>query len=280
GERAAALFGWNPLILLFAINELHNDLLLVLFLALSIFFLQRRLFLLSGTALLVGALIKWIPLVLLPLVLVLLFRERPWRKALTSTLLLCGLALALFAIAFLPFWDGQNPLAGLFRQSLMNNFTLFVGQGALSLGVWNNLPSVLTHLQEIPASALGVSITKTIGVLLFLGLTTTTLLRVWRRRLAFGEAGFFLLFLFILFLLSWMQYWYILWLFPFAALHRGLLRMTAGFSMVLLFGMLLPLILGYTILLVVLAFWNIGRRIIPSISTPSGKELSLHKEAT
>jgi len=116
-ERALSgtiLFAWNPLVLMEGVGNSHNDLLMVALLLAAFYFLSRpapgaRTDVLVGAIalLLLGAavLVKFIPILLLPLFLLYLLSDRKgwWRRVGLGLLLLVPLVL-LFAMYYLPFW--------------------------------------------------------------------------------------------------------------------------------------------------------------------------------
>jgi len=127
-ERALAgtlLFAWNPLILMEGVGNAHNDMLMLLLLLGALYFLQRALSpghpdrALDGVVaiLLLGAgvLVKFVPILLLPIFLACLLANRKgWgRRIAMGLLLLLPLAL-LFAMYYLPFWASWGALADTF----------------------------------------------------------------------------------------------------------------------------------------------------------------------
>ncbi|MBI3957086.1 MAG: hypothetical protein HY340_03815 [Candidatus Kerfeldbacteria bacterium] len=275
GAYAAALFGWNPLALLYFFNEAHNDIFLLLGFALAAVFLDRRRYLYAGLALIVGGLFKWVPLLLLPLVAAAARSERPFRSTRRLGVILAGLAVLAVVVGFLPFWDGANPLAGILKQTGLLNLTFFLAQGAFFLGSADH--STLTFGSgSIGISGLGLTVVKAFGFLLFIGLSAHLLLRVIRQKISWSEAGYLQVFLFLVFSISWFMPWYVFWLVPFAALHPAYLRLTAIITAGFLGAFFFPPHIALLFFLVFVAalslFWRIREVAGETLRRRSGQQ--------
>lgn len=119
---ATLLYGWNPLVLLFSIAAVQQEVILVLFLLLAVLFFQRNSFLLGWVFLLLAALVNVLCLLLLPLFFRLLQREtrllsvgRRWLWWLSCL----GISALVVVLAFAPYWRGWGiaGLLALFRQA-------------------------------------------------------------------------------------------------------------------------------------------------------------------
>ncbi len=122
--RGVLLFAWNPLVLYVTAGNGHNDALMAFFVVLGFVWLARGRATLAVLAMTAGALIKFVPALLLPVVVVAELKRLPSRRARGRTLLRLGLAGGLLAAGFYaPFWRGGDPLgvgrrSGLFTTSL------------------------------------------------------------------------------------------------------------------------------------------------------------------
>ncbi len=112
-ERAllgAYLFAWNPLIVYSTGQGGHNDTLMAACLALSVLFLIRRRYALATIGAVLGALVKFIPLLIVPAIWIATWRDLKgparWRSLLTSAV--GGLAVA--ALGYAPYWTGPDTL--------------------------------------------------------------------------------------------------------------------------------------------------------------------------
>jgi hypothetical protein len=241
GERAkmAVLFGWNPLVLLYVINELHNDVYLALSLACAFFCLTRRRYILAALLLALGGLVKWIPLILLPIVIATVLQRQDKRKAATIATVLILPCVVLLA-SLLPFWTNDHPFRGVMMQSSFLNITAYVQQGTFFLSKTHALHEILPFRTVL--SDLGFYAVRLAGVVGFLAIAARALFRVARKKGEPFEAGYTTLFAFLVLCLSWYQGWYLLWLFPLAAFDVSLMRITAIFSSLALLSFFHPII--------------------------------------
>lgn len=272
GIKAAALFAWNPAVLIFVVSETHNDVFLALFFALFLIFLRRRLFVLATVALLAGGLIKWVPLLLLPLVLVVAFRELPRKKALQTSIVVGALSAFVLFMSFFPYWDGQNVFRGIMKQGALFNYTYFIAQGAFFFGTANNVGVLLNHSYNV-FTILNVTILRSIGILLFLGTALLVLRQYLRRRLEMDETAYTLLLLFALLSISWLMLWYILWFFPLAASSPRLLKLTAVVSMYFFAALFVPVIIVLPMYILFVLAYSLAKKYFKSPSSPQGPML-------
>jgi alpha-1,6-mannosyltransferase len=105
----AAAFAWNPLALLESAGNGHNDIVMVFFLLLAIYFAVAGRRWLVIPALTLSIFIKFVPAIVLPFFLLYLIRqETTWRRRVTvaagNLLLAAGLGVALMA----PVWPGWD----------------------------------------------------------------------------------------------------------------------------------------------------------------------------
>ena len=116
--RALLLYGWNPLIIYeFAING-HNDVLIIFFLLLSIFFLLKKSsfknYIFSWIFLLGSVLIKYITVIFAPIFLLVMFasaQNKKERVVLLPTVFL--ISALVFFIFFSPYWQGWQTFSGI-----------------------------------------------------------------------------------------------------------------------------------------------------------------------
>jgi hypothetical protein len=106
---ALVLYAWNPLFLLLGVAQLHQELITSFFILLAIYFLQRDANVLSWFFLLLAVLINLLCLLLLPLFLCMIMRKTRFlvlEEQLLLWLALFLLPLVVFALAYLPYWEG------------------------------------------------------------------------------------------------------------------------------------------------------------------------------
>ncbi len=101
------LWAWNPLVLLETAIGAHNDVVMVLLLLAAIWLHLRKQLGLAFVALTLSALAKYVTAVLIPMYVLLLWRQegsRRWRRVASAGALSAALAAALYA----PFFDGWS----------------------------------------------------------------------------------------------------------------------------------------------------------------------------
>ncbi len=108
-----AAFGWNPMALLEAVGNGHNDMLMVLFLLLAVYLcLDDRHRWLAVPALTLSVLIKLVTVMVFPFFLLYLARQQTtWPRRLTVTAANLALAVGLGAALMAPVWPGWDQWA-------------------------------------------------------------------------------------------------------------------------------------------------------------------------
>jgi len=208
-ERAlqgVCLFAWNPLVIYETAGNGHNDIAMVFWIVLGLYSVMRNHFTWAALALVAGALVKFIPLLLLPVVLAAALRALPTRRSriyyLLITFFVCALSIL---VAFAPFWRSGDLLgvqrrAGLFTTSL---------------------PAVIQVQLE---ASLGVEASQRIAsrsAVVLMGLVV--LAQTWRVRrdtdwIAPVRASASILLFYLLFVCLWFQQWYAIWPLALAAI--------------------------------------------------------------
>lgn len=144
------LYAWNPLVLLFGINGMHLDIIVLLLILLAILSFQRSASILSWVFLILAALINPLCLLILPLFLRLLAKNirmsSAWGYALWWVAMLC-ISLAVIVLAYLPYWQGWGPTG--FLNSLQHVFLQDRAVNSLDAALLNlpvRLPPALSWL--------------------------------------------------------------------------------------------------------------------------------------
>src|SRR5579859_5006790 len=211
-ERAlqgVCLFALNPFVIYETAGNGHNDIVMVFFILLSLWAVLRQRYAWAALALVAGGLIKFIPLLLLPVVVAMALRALPgWRRRLRWALV-TGLAGAvLVAAAFAPFWRGGDILA------VQRRATLFTA----------SLPALIEAQLEpslgVPASERTVAAVAALLTLVAAGYWAW---RTWRAPASSGwltpiRAWTHILLFYLLFACLWFQPWYTLWPLALAAI--------------------------------------------------------------
>lgn len=206
GHSAAALglffLAWNPLVQLDVAGNAHNDLIMMFFVLLAVYALlrDRSSFVLPALAL--GALVKFIPALFMPLAFVFLAVRAGRNAKAWGVLLASSLAAGVLIVAFYyPFWEGPDSL-GFLRFS--DSFTA-------------SLPNLLRLATEPSLGASSANVAKGAGYALF-GVAYLLTFRLARRGPSdLLRAFYWTTLALILFATIWFQSWYVLWLLPFAA---------------------------------------------------------------
>lgn len=200
---ALAFFVLNPLVLLEAVANGHNDMLMVAFLTLGLVLWQKGKWAWASCALTLAALIKLPAVILMPLFgLTVLMEVNTWRerilRGLTITVIVLGTSLLLYNLMG-PFPDVFNGIIQSFgRRSFSPAYATYVIVRELAP---DYAQYILAHSRNV-----------------FLVIYAFITLALLRKKLTLLEAGF-LAYLAIIFLVNAFRIWYPLWLLPFAALN-------------------------------------------------------------
>ncbi len=224
------LLGWNPVLLYESWGNGHNDMAMAFWFLLAFWWIYKRRYSLGTLALLVGTLVKFIPVLLVPVVMMIAWRDQSklsQRLAfITKTGLGGGLLVALF---YYPFWNGTTTL------DIGRRMQLFT----------TSLPSII-HKALTPF--LGAEEAGQIVSLSALGLL---FLFVLYQSLSVGKSdpendylrtSFNILAFYLLAVCLWFHQWYSLWLIALAPLlekHNRRFALFFGFwvlSQKLVFG--------------------------------------------
>jgi hypothetical protein len=212
-ERAlqgVCLFAWNPLVIYETAGNGHNDIVMVFFILLGLWALLRGRSTWAALAMTAGALVKFIPILLLPVVVVAALRALPTRKRRSGYLLFAVLACAALTVAaFAPFWRGGDML-GLGRRA-----TLFT----------TSLPAVVqVRLGASLGAHTSQQMVSTAAALLTGAVVLLQTWRVWSRTErdalppSAHRASAHILLFYLLFTCLWFQPWYAIWPLALAAL--------------------------------------------------------------
>ncbi|HPH95066.1 MAG TPA: hypothetical protein PKW33_02135 [Anaerolineaceae bacterium] len=209
-ERAFAglwLVLWNPLVLYETLGMAHNDMVMVFWITAAAFCLAHRRTTLAVLALMLGALIKFIPLLLVPVAVLIGWQQQVTRGARFRYLVQAGLLSLLVAAAcYAPYWQGLETL-GAVRRSQMYTTSL----PALGFVLLSPL------MGEGMAGSLISSLAGTLTFLFAMWEAHNAMhsSQPWR---AFAVASLRILLFYLVLACPWYQQWYPLWLVGLAAL--------------------------------------------------------------
>jgi len=200
-ERAlsgALLLGWNPMMLYETWGNGHNDVAMAFWFLLAAWWITRRRYTLAALSLLAGALIKFLPILLVPAVLWIAWRNLGSLSARLFYFVRTGaLAIVMIVAAYLPFWNG---LASFSIERRMTMFT-------------TSIPSAIFYQLK---PVLGTNDSSRIISLAALGaLIVFVLFQTFRIKDPlhdFPQVTFNILVFYLLIACLWFQQWYGLWL--------------------------------------------------------------------
>jgi hypothetical protein len=214
------LLAWNPVVLYETWGNGHNDMVMVFWMLAAAWGIYRRHFTLVILALLASALVKYLPLLLIPAALAIVLRALPSARQRLHFFLRSGIGAAvLLALVYAPFWTGPEVLTVLQRGGL---FTA-------------SIPATVYQIlrPEIGRSAAAELVSR--AAILFTA--TFALWQAWRAyhnrsRDSFPQASFNILAFYLLVTILWFQQWYTLWLLGLVPL----LQSTQSRNLGILFG--------------------------------------------
>lgn len=200
------LVGWNPVVLYETWGNGHNDIAMVFWILLAALWISRKRYTLATLSLVAGALIKFIPVLLIPAALLAGYYGLETLGTRLRFLLRTSLAAVLMtAAAYLPFWNG---FASFSINRRMQMFT-------------TSIPSVIV---QILMPKLGFSESANIVSLSALGLLAifTVYQSIHFRNQGpireFSQTAFNILAFYLLVTCLWFQQWYSIWLIGLAPL--------------------------------------------------------------
>lgn len=202
----ALLLGWNPVVLYETWGNGHNDIAMMFWILFAALLIIQKRYSLGVLSLVAGALIKFIPILLIPAVMLIGYRglrslkPRIWFIVKTSLGSAC-----LVIIAYFPFWNGMATFSIGRRMTMFTTSFPAVLYGALkpSLG-WAEAANLIS-----------------IGSLVLLGIfTLIQSFRAQKQNPAedFLQAAFNILAFYLLVTCLWFQQWYGVWLLSLAPL--------------------------------------------------------------
>jgi hypothetical protein len=196
---ATLMIAWNPVILYETLGQGHNDVAMVFWILLSIWWLAGGRRARSVLALVVGALFKFIPLLLLPAAgLVALRTLRGTAARLRFVALTAGAAAVLVVLAYAPFWHGPETLGVERRRGL---YTSSLPATAIAL-----LDAPLGREQATSTVSLAAGVATAL-LALYQGVQAGRA-PSWQ---SLARAAFLVLMLYLLFTCLWFQQWYAVW---------------------------------------------------------------------
>jgi hypothetical protein len=222
------LLAWNPVVLTETIGTGHNDMAMVFFVLLAVWAISRERYSLSVAALIAGALVKFLPVLLVPAAGWLALHDLDGLRAKLRFLLMAGsISLGLIIAAYAPLWQGLRTLGLSTHETL---YTTSLG----SIVHFNLLPAVGLQAANNLVSWIAVGLTGVFAV--WQALRSAAYSRTYGVEAAwlrFTRAGVNIFLFYILVTCLWFQNWYLLWPISLAVLLPGgpaqVFTLAAGF---------------------------------------------------
>jgi len=225
------LWMWNPLLLFMTAGIGHHDALVAAAIALALYMLLRRWYAAATLALVLGMLLKFVPVVLIPIIGIIALRQLRgwlrWRYLALSAIL----SILLAVVAYAPYWHGWETVR-LERRDRMYT-------GSVATVVRQLLLPTLDHkpLETNPAETPVTNALMANGTILLFGLYYLWQLSIALRAdredtlLPVRIIGRVLLF-YLLVVSLWFYGWYLIWILPVAAVldDSPLRRLVLRFS--------------------------------------------------
>ncbi len=126
-RAATLLFLWNPFLLIELVHNGHNDVMILFCIVLSFYALVQKKYFLAIIVLVFGFLIKFLTIFLIPIVLLMLMRDKkPTKWKLKQLLLICVVSIVPIALFYLPFQNFNDNVGNLGRAYFANYKLTFV----------------------------------------------------------------------------------------------------------------------------------------------------------
>ncbi len=210
------LLAWNPVIMFEAFGNAHNDIVMIFFIIFAIWAMTEKHYEMALVSLVAGALVKYIPLLLIPAAGLIALRELPtWTRRIRLMVVSGVFSLIMIVLTFAPFWNGVKTLSIQRRSDL---FTASLPDIAYNL-LYKKIGVDLAH-KDLSMLAAGL----TLAFALWMGY------RAMRDRSpdSFAMAAFSTLTFYLVVTCLWYQPWYSMWLIALVPLVQNNYARTTG----------------------------------------------------
>lgn len=200
-----AMFALNPFILFEFLSNVHNDIFLVFFILLGIYFIKnRKNILLSVACIAIATGIKYLSILLLPFILIYALKEEKTKNKIIKTLLYILEFIAIICIFYLIYIKDFRVLSGIFVQQNKYGRSIF-------LGIYYLLNGDEKMLSLIKILSLVIFSFSYIAILFKLFFAKDSN-KIRFNKLMKTYQMFLLIFTFVL--ITNFNPWYVIWLFP------------------------------------------------------------------
>ena len=196
------IYGLNPLVLLEGIACVHNDIFMVLFVLLSLFYLiKKKNLILSIVFLALATAIKYFTILLLPFIIIYYFKNEKPSKRFIKCIQYGILFLIIFAIPYLFYVRDFQVLAGIFTQ-----------QEKFAKSIYIMIMEYFTSPEGL-VSTINNLLLGTFVIIYFFSMVILLNKKNICFRTEMKKANYFIM-AFLFLLITNFQPWYIMWLFP------------------------------------------------------------------
>lgn len=203
---AAALYLWNPFVIIRALGDAHNDVVMFFFVLVALYFAVKQKWLFVLPAMMLSILVKYTSALILPLIgAYVLFLPRTERTRILRPFLAgAAVSVSLAVLLFMPFWIGPQI------------FKALLGQADLSATSTPRALEFLVTGSILPTSFAPTSrlVMEAVFLVPYIWLVSRVRSPVWRLQTAAYQA----LLLYLLIAVSWFRPWYLLWVVTIGAL--------------------------------------------------------------
>jgi alpha-1,6-mannosyltransferase len=228
------LFAWNPLVIYMTAGTGHNDAVMAVCVVLGVYLLIRRWYVASTAAMTVGTLIKFIPVLFVPMIAVIAIRNLQGRiriRYFAASGLICS---ALVVLAYSPFWHGLDTLSINRRTSMYTGSMATLLRQTISPWLDGLFDGQVGEADQTPNTNNAI---KWLVLITFVLLYVDQVDKLYVQPPAddplFPVRKMLIVLLFYLMVAAiWFQPWYVVWVVPLAALldNTPTRRLTLFFS--------------------------------------------------
>jgi hypothetical protein len=194
------ILAWNPVVLYEVFGNGHNDIVMVFFILLATWAILQKKYTWTILALTAGGLIKYIPLLLIPVAGLIALRDLPNLRSRLGFIFRTLLSvIVLVILAYVPYWEGFKVI------TVFSHSYLFT----------TSIPAILYRvIKTWLGSNLTASIVSKTAILLTFTFVFWQSWRAYRNKsiFSFPQASFNILAFYLLVTCAWFQQWYTVWL--------------------------------------------------------------------
>lgn len=197
------LYGLNPFILIEAIAHVHNDIFIIFFVLLSLYFLiKKKNLIVSIVFIALATSIKYFTILLLPLIIIYHFRDKKPKDRFIKCIQYGIIFLIIFVCTYILYIRDFNVFQGLITQ----HERIAKGIYVVLIDYFNDIPNVVENVKSI---LLGSFI-----IVYFFSCIILLNKKEIKLRIEMKNINYFII-VFLFLLITNFQPWYIMWLFPY-----------------------------------------------------------------